>query len=91
MVMNEDKTIKNIIEILELAKEEIKTNNKNITATLDLEDLKSLKCLYDLYRQEKERADELKQEILQEKAKAEEYRIGWCNTGEELEQLKAKA
>ena len=51
--MNED--IKDIIEILELAKEEIENNDENITVTLDLQDLKSLKKLYDLYNKEKEK------------------------------------
>lgn len=51
--MSED--IKDIIEILELAKEDIENNNENITATLDLQDLKSLKNLLDLYQKEKEK------------------------------------
>lgn len=51
--MSED--IKDIIEIIELAKEDIENNNENITATLDLQDLKSLKNLLDLYQKEKEK------------------------------------
>lgn len=48
--------IKDIIEILELSKEEIENNDENVTATLDLEDLKALKKLYDLYKEaDKER------------------------------------
>ena len=47
--------IKDIIEILELAKEEIENNDENITATLDLQDLKSLKNLYELYKKEIEK------------------------------------
>jgi DNA repair ATPase RecN len=43
---------------------------------LDLIETKYYEELLDLYKQEK--------------AKAEEYRIGWCNTGEELEQEKEK-
>ena len=38
--MEED--IKNLEEIINLYKEEINNNDKNITATLDLEDLNSL-------------------------------------------------
>ena len=52
--------IKDIIEILELAKEDIENNNENITATLDLQDLKSLKKLLDLYQKEKEKNDKIK-------------------------------
>lgn len=47
--------IKDIVEILELAKEEIENNDENITATLDLQDLKSLKNLYELYKKEIEK------------------------------------
>lgn len=54
--------IKDIIEILELAKEEIENNNENITATLDLQDLKSLKNLLDLYQKEKEKNKELEKD-----------------------------
>ena len=57
--MSEEKQIKDIVEILELAKEEIESNNENITATLDLQDLKSLKNLYDLYNKEKALNEEL--------------------------------
>ena len=57
-----EEEIKDIIEILELAKEEIENNNENITATLDLQDLKSLKNLYDLYNKEKEKNEKLKEE-----------------------------
>lgn len=54
-----EEEIKDIIEILELAKEEIENNDENVTATLDLQDLKSLKKLYDLYNKEKEKNKEL--------------------------------
>lgn len=57
--MNKEEQIKDIIEILELAKEEIESNNENITVTLDLQDLKSLKNLYDLYNKEKALNQEL--------------------------------
>jgi len=46
-----NKHIKNLEEITELVKEEIENDNENISAILDLEDLKSLKCLLDLYNQ----------------------------------------
>lgn len=47
--MKED--IKNLEEIINLCKEEINNNDKNITATLDLEDLKSLMNLLTGYKQ----------------------------------------
>lgn len=50
-----EEEIKDIKEILELAKDEIENNDENITATLDLQDLKSLKNLYVLYKKEKEK------------------------------------
>lgn len=54
--MKED--IKNLQEIINLCKEEINNNDKNITATLDLEDLKSLKNVLDSYKQlEEENAE----------------------------------
>ena len=40
-----EKAIKNLREIVELVKEEIDKNNENTTATLDLEDLKSLQIV----------------------------------------------
>ena len=43
--------IKNLQEIINLCKEEINNNDKNITATLDLEDLKSLENLLTRYKQ----------------------------------------
>lgn len=46
---NED--INNLEEIINLCKEEVNNNDKNITATLDLEDLKSLKNLLTRYKQ----------------------------------------
>ena len=47
--MEED--IKNLEEIINLCKEEINNNDKNITATLDLEDLKSLEKLLTRYKE----------------------------------------
>ncbi len=47
--MKED--IKNLEEIINLCKEEINNNDKNITATLDLEDLKSLEKLLTRYKE----------------------------------------
>ena len=46
-----EEEIKNLEEIINLCKEEINNNDKNITATLDLEDLKSLKNVLDSYKQ----------------------------------------
>ena len=50
---NED--IKNLEEIINLCKEEINNNDKNITAILDLEDLKSLKNLLTRYKELEEK------------------------------------
>ena len=44
-----EQDIKNLTEIIELSKEEIENNNENVTAILDLEDLKSLKNILDNY------------------------------------------
>ena len=46
-----DKDINNLEEIINLCKEEINNNDKNITATLDLEYLKSLMNLLTGYKQ----------------------------------------
>ena len=42
-----EKSIENLKEIVSLSEEEIKKNDKNISAVLDLEDLKSLKEVLD--------------------------------------------
>ena len=63
--MKED--IKNLEEIINLCKEEINNNDKNITATLDLEDLKSLENLLTRYKQleeENEQLDAIKDEAI---------------------------
>lgn len=78
--MSEEEQIKDIVKILELAKEEIAkqeivNNNENITATLDLQDLKSLKNLYDLYQAEKEKNKKIEHKI---KGKIEWYQQ-YCN------------
>lgn len=46
-----EKSIKNLNEIVSLSEEEIRENNKNVTAILDLEDLKSLKEIIDYIQQ----------------------------------------
>lgn len=57
--MSEEEIINNLKEIIELSKEEIEKENENITAILDLKDLKSLNILLDLYNKEKEKNKEL--------------------------------
>ena len=60
--MEED--IKNLEEIINLCKAEINNNDKNITAILDLEDLKSLENLLTRYKQlekENEKLNQLKE------------------------------
>lgn len=57
-----EQDIKNLTEIIELSKEEIENNNENVTAILDLEDLKSLKNIldnYNLIKISKEETEEL--------------------------------
>lgn len=56
--MEED--IKNLEEIINLCKEEINNNDKNITAILDLEDLKSLENLLTRYKQLEEENKRIK-------------------------------
>ena len=45
--MTKEQAIENLEEIIELAKDEINQNDKNITATLDLTDLKSCNLFTD--------------------------------------------
>ena len=59
--MKED--IKNLQEIINICREEINNNDKNITATLDLEDLKSLENLLTRYKQLEEENKEIKKEF----------------------------
>lgn len=54
-----EEEIKNLEEIINLCKEEINNNDKNITATLDLEDLKSLENLLTRYKQLEEENEQL--------------------------------
>lgn len=46
------KELNNIEEVVDLAKEEIEKNNKNVTVILDYEDLKSLVTLWYYYCEE---------------------------------------
>lgn len=52
--------IKNLLEITNLCKEEIDSNDKNITATLDFEDLKSLRNMLERYKELEEENEKLK-------------------------------
>lgn len=47
-------SIKNLMEIVSLSEDEIKENDKNVTAILDLEDLKSLKEVLEHIEEHKE-------------------------------------
>lgn len=49
---------KNLEDLINLSKEEIEGNNENITATLDLTDLRELKNLLDAYKKEKDKIRE---------------------------------
>ena len=46
--MTKEQAIKNLFEIVELSKDEIKSGNTNIAATLDYEDLKSLQIALEM-------------------------------------------
>lgn len=48
-----EKSIKNLMEIVSLSEDEIKKNDRNVSAVLDLEDLKSLKELLDYFKENK--------------------------------------
>lgn len=48
-----EKSIKNLMEIVSLSEDEIKKNDRNVSAILDLEDLKSLKELLDYFNENK--------------------------------------
>ena len=48
-----EKSIKNLMEIVSLSEDEIKKNDRNVSAILDLEDLKSLKELLDYIKENK--------------------------------------
>ena len=49
--MTKEQAIKNLLEIVELSKDEIKKRNTNIAATLDYEDLKSLQIALDTIKE----------------------------------------
>lgn len=53
--------IKNIKEIVELIREDIKNKNEDTSAVLDYEDLKSLVYLYDLYEKNRKENTDLKE------------------------------
>ena len=59
--MNNKERIKDIEEILELAKEDLIEENKNVTAILDYDDLISLQYLLGLYNQTKKELNNLKE------------------------------
>ena len=48
MSITKEQAIKNLFEIVELSKDEIKSGNTNIAATLDYEDLKSLQIALEM-------------------------------------------
>lgn len=56
-----EEDIKNIEEIIELSKEEIATENENITAILDITDLISLKHILSDYKRVLKENEELKE------------------------------
>lgn len=60
--MNEN--IKDIIEILELVQDDLKSNNENVSAILDYEDLKALQNLYDLYKKQEVQINHLIQKTI---------------------------
>lgn len=87
--MKED--IKNLEEIINLCKEEINNNDKNITATLDLEDLKSLENLLTRYKQLEEKENNKFKKIIEyEKTleKLQKETIWKSKVEEKIEELK---
>ena len=48
MSITKEQSIKNLLEIVELSRDEIKSGNTNIAATLDYEDLKSLQIALEM-------------------------------------------
>lgn len=48
MSITKEQAIKNLLEIVELSRDEIKSGNTNIAATLDYEDLKSLQIALEM-------------------------------------------
>ena len=58
--MTKEQAIKNLLEIVELSKDEIKSGNTNIAATLDYEDLKSLQIALEML---KEKDDEIEKAL----------------------------
>ena len=56
--MTKEQAIENLEEIIELAKDEINQNDKNITATLDLTDLKSLETVLSKKKKKNEQIEE---------------------------------
>ena len=56
--MTKEQAIENLEEIIELAKDEINQNDKNITATLDLTDLKSLETVLSMLKEKNEQIEE---------------------------------
>lgn len=58
--MIKEQAIKNLLEIVELSKDEIKNGNTNIAATLDYEDLKSLQIALDMIEEKDTVTEKLK-------------------------------
>ena len=58
--MTKEQAIKNLLEIVELSKDEIKNGNTNIAATLDYEDLKSLQIALDMIEEKDTVTEKLK-------------------------------
>ena len=80
--MEED--LKNLQVIISLSEEEIKHNDENITAILDLEDLKALENLLTRYKQLEIENENLKQAIKINQDLYEKV----CNENKELEEEK---
>ena len=88
------KDIKNLEEIIELCKEELNNNDKNVTATLDLIDLKELRNLINRTKELEEMlkhrikyTNELEQDLFEN---ASNYVIPKSKVKEKIEELKEK-
>ena len=69
--MTKEQAIKNLFEIVELSKDEIKSGNTNIAATLDYEDLKSLQIALNMIKENSAEIQQKNTELAEKSAEIE--------------------
>ena len=69
--MTKEQAIKNLLEIVELSKNEIKNGNTNIAATLDYEDLKSLQIALQMIEENSAEIQQKNTELAEKSAEIE--------------------